>query len=186
MVAASIGSLNWMVIPVLDITSTAPSTGVTETTLGDVTSRVVKLNENADAIALPAWSFTPAATVAVYPVEPARAADGAKVPVLVARSYETVPVTGGPPAVAATVNEPAFRVAGSIASLNVTVIGAVTATPVAPATGDVDTTLGGASSRVVNEKAKSDCRLLPDTSFTPVVTVAEMVDALGSAAVGVN
>jgi hypothetical protein len=93
--------------------------------------------------------------VAVYPVGPARDAEGVNVPVFVAASYETIPVTGVPPAVAATVKVLAVRLAGSIASLNVTVIGLVTETPVAPDAGDVDTTLGGASSRVVKETVKS-------------------------------
>jgi hypothetical protein len=39
---------------------------------------------------------------------------------------------------------------------------------------------------VVNEKAKSDCMLLPGTSFTPVVIVAETVEAFGRGTVGVN
>ena len=95
-------------------------------------------------------------------------------------------MTGAPPAVGVTVNVLLVKVDWSIASLNVTVIALVTGTPVASAAGSVATTLGGASSRVVKENVKSDCRLLPGTSFTPVVMVAESAAPFGSAEVGVS
>src|SRR5260221_1474543 len=77
-------------------------------------------------------------------------------------------------------------VAAFIASLKVTVIAVDTSTPVALAVGEVEATVGGISSRVVNENEKIAARLFPPTSFAPVVTVAVIAVELGSALVGVK
>ncbi len=73
-----------------------------------------------------------------------------------------------------------------IASLNVTSIAVDTGTPLAPAAGVVDTTLGGVSSRVVNDNEKIAASPFPATSLAPVVTFAVRVAELGNALVGVN
>jgi hypothetical protein len=84
----------------------------------------------------------------------------------------------------------ALIVAASIASLNVTVTGALADAFVAPFAGDVDTTDGGASSRVVNDQNPGEAsvrsRAFPEMSFAPAVTVAVMLVELGHGFVGLN
>jgi hypothetical protein len=78
----------------------------------------------------------------------------------------------------------------SIASLKVTVIGAVADTTVAPFAGEVDITVGGASSRVVNDQIPGEpgvgTNAFPARSFTPLVMVAVMLAELGNGLVGMN
>jgi len=92
----------------------------------------------------------------------------------------------GPPDVAASVKLVGVTVEASIASLNVALIAVDTGTPLAPATGEVDVTVGGVSSRVVNDNEKIAASPFPATSLAPVVTFAMSVAELGSALVGVN
>src|SRR5687767_1286345 len=97
MEAADISSLNTAVMVVLALTPLAPLAGVTDVTVGGVasTNRVVNVQLNVLASALPAASFTPDAPpmiLAVYNALPASAAEGVKVTVRVAALYATVAV----------------------------------------------------------------------------------------------
>jgi hypothetical protein len=76
--------------------------------------------------------------------------------------------------------------AASIGSLNVIVSGTFVARPIDPLDGLIETTVGGISSRVVNENEKSDARRFPAASFTPVLIVAVNVDAFGNAVEGMS
>jgi hypothetical protein len=69
-------------------------------------------------------------------------------------------------------------------SLNVAVTNVFTATPVAPFTGTVDTTVGGAA--VVKAHTKLAASGTPVGSFAPVVIVAVNTVLLARTAVGVN
>jgi hypothetical protein len=92
---------------------------------------------------LPAISFTPLEpplTVAVYVLPAAREAPGFNVATLSVLLYVTVAGTAVAPSL--SVNVPDVTVEASIASENVPVTFAVTATPVAPAAGDVPVTVG--------------------------------------------
>jgi hypothetical protein len=78
-------------------------------------------------------------------------------------------------------------VAAFMASLNVAVTNVFTATPVAPFTGTVDTTVGGAAvAAVVNVHTKLAAKGTPAGSFAPVVIVAVNTVLLARTAVGVN
>ena len=61
-----------------------------------------------------------------------------------------------------------LMVAGFVASLNTTLTEVVVATPVAPAAGMTDVTVGGVvSTAVVNDQMKSEASALPLKSLTP-------------------
>ena len=115
----------------------------------------------------------------------ASGAEGTKLAASDPDTYVTVPGTDTPLDVICNVMDEPI-VAASIGSLNVTVIPVFTGIPVDPFAGLIDVTVGGTSSRVVNENEKSDARRLPGTSFTPVVSVAVNVVALGSGPDGVK
>src|SRR6202521_611402 len=93
------------------------------------------------------------------------------------------PVTGVAPG-PVTVNVAELMVAGFIASLNVAEMAVFTATAVAPFTGTVETTVGGAA--VVNVRTKLAARGAPVASFAPVVIVAVYKMLVTRATVGVN
>jgi len=142
----------------------------------------VNVQEYADASAFPETSFTPVVTVTVYVVWEPRADVGVNVAVL--STYDTLPATGDPPAVTRIVD--VVIVVMSIRSLNVTWIGALTDTPVAPFDGDGEPGVGATTSAVVNVHEYDDPSAFPETSFTPVVTVTVYVVWEESATVGVN
>ena len=75
-------------------------------------------------------------------------------------------------------------VAAFMASLNVAVTNVLTATAVAPFTGTVNTTVGGAA--VVNVHTKLAASEAPAGSFAPVVIVAVNKMLLARTAAGVN
>ena len=82
------------------------------------------------------------------------------------------------------VNVAELIVAGFMASLNVAEIGVLTATPVAPLTGTVETTVGdGAVAKVHTKLAASPA---PVGSLAPVVIVAVYKVPVARTAVGVN
>ena len=104
---------------------------------------VVKVHVLSAANALPAASFTPLEPpliVAVYVVPAARSAVGFNVATLPVLLYVTAAGTVVVPAV--NVNVADVTVEAFIASENVPVTFAATATPVAPAAGDVPVTVG--------------------------------------------
>ena len=107
---------------------------------------VVKLQVKSAARGLPAVSVTPAATVAVYCVLVARAADGVKVAVLPLTL--TVPVTAAPPGVVTSVKLAVFSVELVIGSENVADTEEFVDTLPAAFAGDVVDTVGGTLSGV--------------------------------------
>jgi hypothetical protein len=147
---AFIASLKVAVTFAVALTPVAPLAGEVAVTVGGVVSvDALVVNDHAKfaASALPARSFTrgsvdPPTTVAVYVDDAANAEFGCNVAVRVAASYVTVAGTVCCDASRRKNVDPEI-VVGSIASLNVAVTGAPTATPVAPVPGDVPTTLGG-------------------------------------------
>jgi hypothetical protein len=107
-------------------------------------AEVVKVHAMLLVMALPAASFAPVVTVAVYAVLATRALVGVNVAVLVDATYVTVPGTGVAPG---PVTEKVVDeiVEAAIGSLNVAVM---TATPVAPLRGFVDVTVGAVLSPI--------------------------------------
>jgi hypothetical protein len=83
-----------------------------------------------------------------------------------------------------SVNVVVLIVAASIGTLNVAVTKVFTATPVAPFTGTVETTVGAAA--VVNVHTKLAASEAPAGSFAPVVIVAVNKVLLARSADGVN
>jgi hypothetical protein len=77
-----------------------------------------------------------------------------------------------------------LMVVGSMTSLNVAEIVVLTATAVAPFTGTVEMTVGGAA--VVNVRTKLVARGAPVGSFAPVVIVAVNKVLLARTVAGVN
>ena len=162
-------------------TPVAPPDGVVLVTVGGVLSGggVVAAVVNDQLVAgvrkLPAMSFTPVVTVAVYDVEGDN--DDAGTNVATKPFNDTAPAIEVP-ALFFSVNVEVLTVAGCTASLNVALIEEVTATPVAPPDGVVLVTVGGVLSgggvvaAVVNDQLVAGVRKLPAMSFTPVVTVA--------------
>jgi len=67
-VADSMVSLNSITADVPTDTPGARSAGVTDETLGAISSRTAKANPNAAVIAFPAWSRTPVVIVTAMPV----------------------------------------------------------------------------------------------------------------------
>jgi hypothetical protein len=82
------------------------------------------------------------------------------------------------------VNVVGLIVVASIGTLNVAETVVLTATPVAPFAGTVETTVGGAA--VVNVHTKLAASGTPAGSFAPVVMVAVNKVLLARTAVGVN
>ena len=94
-----------------------------------------------------------------------------------------MPATGVAPG-PVTVNVVALIVAGFMALLNVAEMVVLTATAVAPLTGIMETTVGGAA--VVKLHAKSAASALPAGSLAPVLIVAVYGLLLERTVVGVN
>src|SRR5579863_9365314 len=149
-VAAFMASLNVAEIVVLTATPVAPVTGTVETTVG--AAAVVNVHTKLAASEAPAGSFAPVVMVAVNTVLLARIADGVNVAVLTA--WVTVPATGVAPG-PVTVKVVPLIVVAFMASLNVAEIVVLTATPVAPVTGTVETTVGGTAVAAVVKDRKS-------------------------------
>jgi len=82
------------------------------------------------------------------------------------------------------VNVAEVIVATSIASLNVAEIAVLTATPVAPLAGTVETTVGGTAA--VKVHTKLDASAAPVRSLAPVVIVAAYEAPVARTADGVN
>ena len=101
----------------------------------------------------------------------------------------TVPATGMPVPMATSVNVAVVNVALLIGSENIAANAALRGTPVVPACGDVDRTVGGVVSdgaAVVNVQLKSAASALPATSRAPVVMVARYCVPASRAAAGVK
>jgi uroporphyrinogen-III decarboxylase len=139
-VVASIARENVAWTVALAATPVAFAAGVVEVTVG-ATFAVVKLHETADASGTPSAALTVVASLAVYVVFAASAADGVSVAVFEVESYATVAATEPPPELVSVKLEPVSVVA-SIARENVALAVALVATSVAPATGLVDVTVG--------------------------------------------
>jgi hypothetical protein len=141
-VAGSIASLKVAVMFLLTTEPAAVSAGSVELTVGAVVSivaPVVKPHVLSAASALAAMSLKPVVAVAVYAVLAARLLVGAKV--AVRPTQVTAPGTGVTPCF--RVNVPAVQVAGSMASLKVTVSFPLGATPpVLASPGFVELTVG--------------------------------------------
>ena len=95
----------------------------------------------------------------------------------------TVPATGVAPG-PVKVNVAASIVAAFMTSLNIAEMVVLTATPVAPFAGTVETTVGGGA--VVKVHTKLAARPTPAGSFAPVVIVAVNTVLLPRIADGVN
>ena len=111
--------------------------------------------------------------VAVYCAFAARAADGVNLAVLPLTL--TVPLTGAPPEVLASVKLAVVSVALVIGSEKLADTEALVATPVAALAGEVADTVGGVVSEaaaVVNLQPKLAANALPAASFAAVVMIA--------------
>jgi hypothetical protein len=137
------------VIEEVTATPVAPPDGVVLVTVGGVLSgggvvgAVVNDQLFAGVRKLPAMSFTPVVTVAVYSLEGDN--DDAGINVATKPFNDTAPEIGVS-ALSFSVNVEVLTVGGCTASLNVAVIEEVTATPVAPPDGVVLVTVGGVES----------------------------------------
>ena len=154
-------------------------TGVVETTVGG--AAIVKLHTKLANNVWPARSCAPVVIVAVNAVLLARTAVGVNVAGVPAEV--TVPATGVAPG-PVRVNVAALIVAGFTALLNVAEIAVLTATPAAPFTGTVETTVGAAT--VVKVHTKLVDKGVPAGPFAPLVMVAAYRVLVVRAAVGVN
>ena len=155
--------------------------------LGATLALVVKDHANGTARALPARSRTEVLSVAVYCVEGASAALGVNVAVLPETLIE--PLTTALFEVTATEKFPVVSVPLSIASEKVAVTVVPTATPVAPARGVTELTVGGVVSGgavVVKVHVAADASPLPARSCAPVVIVAVYCVLPARDALGVN
>jgi hypothetical protein len=126
-------------------TSVAPDTGLVDTTVGAVVSGPVPTLKDhvlGKARLLPAASSAAVDMVAVYPVPAARFEFGFRVATVLPELRVTVAGTGVPVLVCTSVKVEAVTLEGFIASLNVATTLEVEPTPVAPAVGTVDTTVG--------------------------------------------
>ena len=155
-VALFIGSENIAANAELSAMPVAPFNGEVDSTVGGVVSgaaAVVNDQLTFDASALPATSRAPVVMVAVNCVLPASDAFGVKVAVL--PDTPTEPLTGVPLLVTTKVNVAVVSVALFIGSENMAANAEVSATPVAPLSGDVESTVGGVVSGgavVVNDQ----------------------------------
>jgi hypothetical protein len=164
---------------VLTATLVAPLTGIVEITVG--AGAVVNVHTKFAASAAPVGFFAPVVMVAVNTALVASAAVGVKVAVVPERVM--VPATGVAPG-PVKVNVVALTVAGSMASLNVAEIVALTATAVAPLVGTVETTVGAGA--VVNVHTKLEASAIPVEFFAPLVIVAVNTVLVARRVVGVN
>ena len=175
-VALFIGSENVTITALLSATLVAPLAGNRDTTVGGVASGgVVVVNSQLKLLAnaLPATSRAPVVIVAVYCVLPSSAALGVNVAVL--PPTPTEPATGVPVPVSAKVKVAVVSVALFIASEKVADGAVPSATPVAPLTGVLESTVGGVLSGgavVVNDQLKFEANALSAASRAPVVIVA--------------
>jgi len=174
-VAGSIASLNVALTALLSGTPVVPFAGFVAVIVGAVVLAVVpvvKVHTKLLANALLAKSFAPVVMVAVNKVLAARLLAGVKV--AVAPTKATVPATGVVPGPVKVKVVPLI-VAGSIAVLNVAETFWLMGTFVAPLTGIVAMTVGGAvlgAAPVVKLHTKLAASALPGTLFAPVVIVA--------------
>jgi len=162
-------SLKMAVTVVLTDTPVAPLIGFMAVNLGGIASDACPV-ENvqvwAAAREFPVWSVTSVVTAAVYVVLEAKGADGVKIavdPLVV-----TAPDMAIPPAASWKVSEVTFVTT----SLKLTVMIALTDTPVAPLKGFMAVTAGGEVSGacpVENVQVWSAARKFPARSFTPEV-----------------
>jgi len=164
---------------VLTATLVAPLTGIVEITVG--AGAVVNVHTKFAASAAPVGFFAPVVMVAVNTALVASAAVGVKVAVVPERVM--VPATGVAPG-PVKVNVVALIVAGSMASLNVAEIVALTATAVAPLVGTVETTVGAGA--VVKVHTKLEASAIPVEFFAPLVIVAVNTVLVARRVVGVN
>jgi hypothetical protein len=179
MVAAFMASLNVAEIVVLMGTAVDPLTGTVEMTVGG--KAVVKVHTKLAASGTPLGSFAPVVIVAVNKVPVARIVVGVNVAVVPAKV--TLPATGVAPG-PVKINVAALIVAGFMPSLNVAEIVVLTATPEAPFTGTVETTVAGGA--VVKIHTKLAASPAPVGFFAPVVIVAVNEVLVASAVVGVK
>lgn len=152
-----------------------------------VAAAVVKGQLKLTASAFPAASFTAVVIVAVYWVLKARLAEGVNVAILPLTF--TMPVTGVPPVVVASIKLAVVSVELVIGSEKVAKTEEFGATPVAPPAGELADTVGGVVSRtaaVVRLQVKFATIALPAASFAAVVMVAVYCVPAARAAVGVN
>ena len=163
----------------LTATLVAPLTGIVEITVG--AGAVVNVHTKFAASAAPVGFFAPVVMVAVNTALVASAAVGVKVAVVPERVM--VPATGVAPG-PVKVNVVALIVAGSMASLNVAEIVALTATAVAPLVGTVETTVGAGA--VVKVHTKLEASAIPVEFFAPLVIVAVNTVLVARRVVGVN
>jgi hypothetical protein len=125
-------------------TPVAPKDGDVAKTVGAVVSTiaaVAKVQLKLADIAFPAASLAPVEIVAVYWVLPARLTAGVNLAVF--PLMLTVPLTGAPPEVVASVKLAVVNVEFVIASEKVAEIEEFSATAVAAFAGDMETTVGG-------------------------------------------
>ena len=154
---------------------------------GRVPDTVVKLEVKCSASPLPAASFASGEMVIVNCVLAARGADGVNVAVLPLTL--TVPVTAARSVVVTSVKLAVVSEELVIGSEKVTATGLLSATPVAPSTGEDADTVGGVVSRtaaVVKVEVKLAASALPAASFAAVEIVALYCVPAARAAEGVN
>jgi hypothetical protein len=179
MVAAFMASLKVAETGVLTGTTVDPLTGTVEMTVGG--EAVVKVQTKLAASGTPVRFFAPVVIVAVNKVPVARIVVGVNVAVVPANV--TVPATGVVPG-PVKVNVAALIVAGFIAWLNVAETVVLTATPIAPFAGTVETTVAGGA--VVKVHTKLAASVAPVGFFAPVVMVAVNTVLVASEVVGVK
>jgi hypothetical protein len=186
-----IGSLKLTVTSELVATPVSPASGLVALTVGAVTSAadpVVKLQSTALAKALWAESLTPVLIRATQVVPAGRSPDGVTVAVLPLTAKPTAPVTAVP-AGHANVKFSAVIVTASIGSLKLAVIEVLMRTPVTPASGLVELTVGAvvsATPPVVKIQLKSSVMALLATSSTAAEIVAVQVALPGRLLCGVK
>jgi hypothetical protein len=162
--------MKYIPIFVLTGTSTAPLAFMVSVTRGavvsvDATGAVSKLHTLLLPIALPARSFTPVVTVAIYVVPGIRLVDGVNVAVF--PEYVTVPETGVVPCFRVKVVP--VMVETSIASLKLKVISLLTATLVAESPGFIELTMG----LVVSALVWSQLHEQADASVTATIIIID-------------
>jgi hypothetical protein len=191
MLSGSIASLKVTFTVLLSGTAVAPQEGLFNITVGGVVSAaepVVNVQLKATASGLPARSLAPVLTFTVNRVLAASALVGENVATLPIPAYATEPGTGVVPG-PVTVNVVPVIVSGSICSLKFTATLVLSATPVAPQVGIVESTVGAVvsgASPVVNPHEKVVGSAVPPALFTPVVTVTVIEVLAGRAAVDAN
>jgi hypothetical protein len=178
-VAGFMASLKVAEIIVLTATPVDALTGTVEITVGAAT--VVKVHTKLVASPAPVGFFAPIVIAAVKKVPVARPVVGVNVAVVPAKV--TVPATGVAPG-PVKVNVAALIVAGFMGPLKVAETVVLTATPVAPLTGTVETTVGAAA--VIKVHTKLAASPAPVRFVAPVVIVAVNTVLVASVVVGVK